>query len=188
MLANPKTVLNARYAKKEVKEKVIRADQLVNYIKDMYKNSRVSPVSEEKLLEWAQFYLDLHKNVEKDYTEKYEQYKMNPIIEPIEEEKIEVSIVEKDTIKEDIIKEDTIKEEERLVEETEIFKELKKFRLDKSREEKIKPFYIFNNKQLNDLIIKMPRNNEELQNVDGFGEMKANKYGEDIVSIIEKYS
>lgn len=40
VLANPKTVLNARYAKKEIKEKVIRADKLITYIKDMYKNSK----------------------------------------------------------------------------------------------------------------------------------------------------
>ena len=33
VLSNPKTILNAKYAKKEVKEKVIRADQLIEYIK-----------------------------------------------------------------------------------------------------------------------------------------------------------
>ena len=33
VLANPKTVLNVKYAKKEVKEKVIRADQLVEIIR-----------------------------------------------------------------------------------------------------------------------------------------------------------
>jgi hypothetical protein len=34
VLANPKTVLNAKYANKEVKDKVIRADQLIAYIKN----------------------------------------------------------------------------------------------------------------------------------------------------------
>jgi len=33
----------------------------------------------------------------------------------------------------------------------------------------------------------MPRNNVELQTVAGFGELKANKYGKDILRIIEKY-
>jgi hypothetical protein len=70
VLANPKTVLNAKFAKKEVKEKVIRADQLVKYIKDTYEKSKETTYSEEKMLEWAQSYLHLHKNVEKDYTEK----------------------------------------------------------------------------------------------------------------------
>ena len=34
VLANPKTYLNARFAKKEVKDQVIRADQLINYIRE----------------------------------------------------------------------------------------------------------------------------------------------------------
>lgn len=33
----------------------------------------------------------------------------------------------------------------------------------------------------------MPRNKVELQTVSGFGEVKANKYGDDILKIIEKY-
>lgn len=35
VLANPKAVLNAKFASKAIKQKVIRADQLVKYIKDM---------------------------------------------------------------------------------------------------------------------------------------------------------
>lgn len=34
VLANPKTVLNDKYAKKEVKEQVIRVDRLVEHIFD----------------------------------------------------------------------------------------------------------------------------------------------------------
>jgi hypothetical protein len=40
VLANPKTILNAKYAKKEVKENVIHADQLVKYIKEMCEQSK----------------------------------------------------------------------------------------------------------------------------------------------------
>ena len=79
VLANPKTVLNAKFAKKEVKDKVIRADQLVKHIKDMYKQSKETAVSDESLLKWAQSYLNFHKEVVKDYTEKYEQYKIDTI-------------------------------------------------------------------------------------------------------------
>jgi hypothetical protein len=77
VLANPKTVLNAKFAKKEIKKKVIRADQLVKYIKDIYVNSKVTPYSEEGLLEWANSFLNLHKEVEKDYTGKYDKYRIN---------------------------------------------------------------------------------------------------------------
>jgi len=175
VLANPKTVLNAKYAKKEVKEKVIRADQLIQYIKDMYENSKVAADSEDKMLAWAQSYLDLHKNVEKDYTGKYEQYKIN-IITPQKKE-APSPVAERSAIRVDEIP----------VEETDIFKELKAYRLDMSREEKIKPYFIYNDNQLKDLIAKMPRNKEELKTVSGFGEVKANKYGDDILKIIKKY-
>ncbi|MNM96623.1 ATP-dependent DNA helicase UvrD2 [compost metagenome] len=73
------------------------------------------------------------------------------------------------------------------IEETDIFKELKAYRLDKSREEKVKPYFIYNNNQLNDLISKMPRNEKELLAIAGFGEVKVNKYGNDILMIIKKY-
>jgi superfamily II DNA helicase RecQ len=50
-----------------------------------------------------------------------------------------------------------------------------------------KAYFIYNDNQLKDLIAKMPRNKEELKKVSGFGEVKANKYGNDILKIIEKY-
>ena len=77
VLSNPKTVLNAKYAKKEIKDKVIRADQLVKYIKDMNERSKETSKSDKELLSWAQSYLNLHKEVRKDYTEKYEKYRVN---------------------------------------------------------------------------------------------------------------
>lgn len=177
VLANPKAVLNAKYAKKEVKERVIRADQLIQYIKEMYENSKESADSEDSMLGWAQSYLDLHRNVEKDYTAKYEQYKINSITSQKAVEEVPAPVVERSATR----------AEEVPVEETDIFKELKAYRLYKSREENIKPYFIYNDNQLKDLIAKMPRSKEELQTVSGFGEVKANKYGDDIFRIIKKY-
>lgn len=74
VLANPKTILYDRYAKKEVKEKVIRADQLVSYIKEQCRKSSAAESSEKEMLTWAQNYLKLHKEQETDYTQKYEKY------------------------------------------------------------------------------------------------------------------
>jgi hypothetical protein len=177
VLANSKTVLNAKYAKKEVKEKVIRADQLIKYIKEMYENSKEAACSEDKMLAWAQSYLDLHKDVEKDYTGKFEQYKIETVTSCKPDEEVLTPVAERCTI--------TVGEVP--VEETDIFKELKAYRLVKSREENIKPYFIYNDDQLKDLISKMPGNKEELQKVSGFGEVKANKYGDDILKIIKKY-
>lgn len=177
VLSNPKTVLNIKYAKKEVKEKVIRADQLVNYIKDTYENSKLPASSDEGMLEWAKSYLALHKVVEKDYTGKYEKYMINTSMDDDPEIEAQIKVMESIAV--------TVSEAP--VEETEIFKELKAYRLEKSREEKIKPYFIYNDNQLKDLISKMPKSKDELLTVAGFGEAKANKYGDDILSIVRKY-
>lgn len=177
VLANPKTILNSKYAKKEVKDKVIRADQLVQYIKDMYKQSKELKSSDKRLFEWAQSYLDLHKEVDKDYTKKYEQYKIE-ITDQEKNQELSPAIEENKGTSEDAALP---------IEEMEIFKELRAYRLKKSREEDIKPYIIYSNKQLKDLIIKMPKSKKELQSIAGFGEVKANKYGDDIIAIIEKY-
>lgn len=177
VLANPKTVLNVKLAKKEVKEQVIRVDQLVNYIKKVYKQSSQSAFSDEELLKWATSYLDLHQDVVKNYTGKYEKYRIDTMTEY--SPKTDAIKIEDDRIYEG----DTVPP----IEETMLFKELKDYRLRKSREENIKPYYIYNNLQLKDLIVKMPKTIQEIQLVDGFGEWKAKKYGCDILEILNKY-
>jgi hypothetical protein len=177
VLANPKTVLNTKFAKKDVKEKVIRVDQLVKYIKDMYEQSKEAADSEDRMLAWAQSYLELHKDVEKDYTEKYEQYKINN-----NKSENSPNIISTGELEECNMVDAAVS-----VEDMDIFKELKVYRLNKSREENIKPYFIYNDNQLKDLISKMPRKKEELQAVVGFGEAKINKYGDDILKIVGKY-
>ena len=189
VLANPKTVLKAKYAKKEIKDKVIRSDQLVKYIKDMNERSKETANSDKELMSWAQSYLKLHKEVRKDYTEKYEKYKLKEVmtddtihIIPMIEEAA-ISVMAKENISG--MEEKTIVE--KTIEETEIYKELREYRLNKSREEMVKPYFIYNNNQLVDLISRMPRDKEELKKVAGFGEVKVEKYGEDIIGIVGKY-
>lgn len=177
VLANPKTVLNNKYAKKEVKDKVIRADQLVKYIKDTYERSKEAACSEQRLLEWAQSFLDMSKEAKKDYLDKYDTFKINANNIINLQENVPISEATK------VIREET----EIFIEESDLFKELKAYRLRKSREENIKPYFIYNDNQLKDLIIKMPGSKLEMQTVAGFGEAKVNKYGDDILSIMVKF-
>lgn len=71
VLANPKTILNARYAKKEIKSQVIRADQLAAYIKKIDADPKSTECSEKDMKSLAHFFLETHKQKEMDYTEKY---------------------------------------------------------------------------------------------------------------------
>lgn len=177
VLSNPKTVLNAKFAKKEVRSSVIKADQLVSYIKEAYKESKASAFSEKEMLQQAQSYLMLHKDIEHDYTAKYNQYMLdNDTVDLPSVPSSEEASMDKDTL-------DDIN-----IEETNIYKELKEYRLAKSREERVKPYFIYNNNQLKDIIDLMPNSIEKLMNVNGIGSVKADKYGEDILAIIRKYS
>lgn len=71
VLANPKTVLNDRYAPKEICKQVIRGDQLIQYIKKVNAESGTVFFSESDTKELANFFLSQHKVKETDYLEKY---------------------------------------------------------------------------------------------------------------------
>jgi len=71
VLANPKTIVNDRYAPKEIKSQVIRADQLSEYIRKVNKEQDSSDSSESAMEQLARFFLNAHSNCKTDYLEKY---------------------------------------------------------------------------------------------------------------------
>lgn len=139
-------------------------EQLITYIKEAYKASKEPEISETQFFECANSYLRFHQDKLKTYTDKYEPYKI---------ESKEVCEDKKERIQED----DSA--------QTKVYQALKQYRLEKSREEGIKPYFIYNNAQLEDLIWKAPKTLEEIQQVSGFGEVKVNKYGQDILKILK---
>lgn len=174
VLANPKTVLDAKYAKKEVKSQVIRADHLVDFIKEACQDSRAAELSDKELLNWARSYLDMDQENEVDYLKKYEEYK----------------VVRGRGRREDAKEAwggagygKGLNEEER----ESIIKELRSYRWNTSQAEGIKPYMVFNDRQMMDLLEKFPANGQELKNVFGFGDVKVEKYGDQIIGILDKY-
>ena len=155
VLANPKTILNAKYAKKEVKQKVIRLDQLIAHIKQIDEAEKDYSFKTDEMLALAQFFLEANKEKKTDYIKKYEK---------------------------DIT--DSGETTQAKVNTEELIKKLKDFRWCQSKYENIKPYYIFNDMQMNDLIEKNPKNEEELLQVSGFGKVKVEKYGKDILKIL----
>lgn len=71
VLANPKTVLNAKYARKEIKNQVIRSDQLVAFMRRA--NTGVPETSEKNMLDTAESWLRCGKENPVDYLEKYKK-------------------------------------------------------------------------------------------------------------------
>ncbi|WP_201317835.1 NERD domain-containing protein [Paenibacillus sp. EPM92] len=74
-------------------------------------------------------------------------------------------------------------EEYQRKDEAQLREELTAYRLQTSRAENIKAYYVFNNAEMEDLIAKYPRTEEELLEVKGFGKAKLEKYGIAILNI-----
>lgn len=159
VLANPKTILNDRYAKKDISDMIIRADQLIKYIKDINNKSDSLALSDKEMKDFALEILNLHTPSKSDYTKKYEE-------------------LLKKSSKEPGLNIDKYADKESL------YIKLKSFRLEKSRQENIKAYYIFTDAQLENLINKLPRSKSELKNIPGFGKVKVEKYGDMIIEII----
>ncbi len=86
VLSNPKTVLNAKYAKKDVRNQVIRVDQLAEYIRKTDKEPGAVSCSEKDMEKLAKYFLDKHKQNPMDYTEKYRKIITMPETKYDEEE------------------------------------------------------------------------------------------------------
>ncbi len=76
VLANPKTVVNDKYAKKEIKEKVIRADQLISKLKEMNEiaSKRLLKDSVKEMQKYGEKMLAMNHEERKDYYEKYAKW------------------------------------------------------------------------------------------------------------------
>ena len=169
VLANPKTVINLKHAPKNVKDQIIRSDQLIDYIKRLIRASKESSSSEKEMYEMADFFAGLHKENPVDYTEKYfvdggAVELGGAVFDREESGGVEIAI-----------------------EETPLYQALKQYRYETSKAEGVKAYYVFNNLQLEALIAGMPRSLAEVKQVSGFGEVKCEKYGEFIISILNHY-
>lgn len=167
VLANPKTVLNVKYATKDIKEKIVRADQLISKIKELDAKVDVADFSQNSMLEIANSILEKNIEARSDYAKKYEE-----LLQKMEENDVGEEVASIEDVSE------TNREE--------LVKRLKVFRLEQSRKEKIKPYYIFNDAQMEDIIAKNPQTKEELLQVSGFGNVKVEKYGEEIIRILNE--
>lgn len=167
VLANPKTILDTKNAPKEIRNQVIRADQLIKYIEKINATIKMEPNSDKQMKELAEYFLSKHKHKEISYHKKYEQMIEKNIEEPV---KVENTIA--DTIKD--ISDDV----------DQLIQKMKDYRLRQSREEKVKPYFIFTDKQMLDIIEKRPSSIEELMNISGFGEVKCSKYGKQIIELL----
>ena len=67
-------------------------------------------------------------------------------------------------------------------------KDLKQYRFEVSKAEGVKPYFIYNNAQMEELISVMPKTLNDIKKISGFGDVKIQKYGKAILDIVKKYS
>ncbi|MDC0801797.1 HRDC domain-containing protein [Clostridium paraputrificum] len=80
------------------------------------------------------------------------------------------------------------KAEEQVVDNaSDLYEEIRRYRYNKSKEEGNKPYFLFNNNTLDLLVKERPRTKEELLKIQGFGQVKVDKYGKELLEIINKF-
>lgn len=169
VFTNNRTVINTKKASTHVKDKIIRVDGLVDYLKRELKNPSPTHFMDNRMSEMSEYIKTSHFKF--TYTDK-------------EMDSVEVKLLE-ETINSE--SESSVSITPVKLNHTDLEEALKRFRMKLAMEKNMKAFYIFTNKTLEDLLIKQPSSLEELKSVTGLGEMKINSFGIELVKIIKNH-
>ena len=82
-------------------------------------------------------------------------------------------------------KKDQILEEDLEPNQVALYNELKNWRFQKSQDLNIPSFMISHNSELLNVVVKQPKTLSDLRKIKGFGELKVEHYGEEIVAIVK---
>ena len=182
--ANPKTIISKKYAPKYISENIIRYDQIIDTIKAHQKNKKIEWLFiEEDMREIVKCLLKYHREEEVDYERKYGLYLDKGNVK-IEDNYYNNKVKRENWNKYSDLDIISNKKEIQNKSEEELRKSLKSYRLHTSKKEGIQPYMVFNNDTMEELIAKRPENMYELRNTKGFGPVKCEKYGMDLINII----
>lgn len=193
IIANPKTIINKIKCPRAIQSYIYKYDQLTNLLnKEMSNKKNDLEIREKQMYEIANYLVKNNRPIKFDFNAKYsltdedfDTIKKETVIEvvsqPVEEVKAQVVNV---SHKEVPFKEELVVEPAVVIASTDVNNELKEYRLKTARAQGIKPYMIFNNEEMETLIKANPKSKNELLKVKGFGEKKVEKYGEDILKII----
>lgn len=161
VMANSKGILNMKYAPKEVKNHTIRVDKLISYMKkDLEQYDKDLRMAKKRMLDAANSFLeaniDEYHSIANKYKDKIEE--PSPIIQEKIENKQNIDLENK----------------------------LKEFRKQKSQSMNIPAYYVFTDKELENMIERKPRDMETLKDI--LPPIKMEVHGEEIIKIINDYS
>lgn len=162
VLSNPKTILDDKDASYDIKDKIVKVDRLISYIKEDNKSSN-NNFSDKEMFNIANSILLKHQEPFIYYDILYKDYINNK--DGLNNKELNNSINY----------------------DLKLEKELKKYRYYISNKDNIIPYMVFSNKELKLLVENKPKNKDELLKISGFGARKVEKYGKKIIEIIKKY-
>ena len=146
--SNRETIINTKYAPKDIKNMIVRSDSLINRIQNDLKNSSTDLWGSKKETErWANAFLNINVDNNTDY---YNYYK---------------NLYIKEDNKDDILR-------DKLIE----------FRTSRQKEMNIPAYYVFNNEELDTIIISKPKTIDELYKI--LPPIKVKTHGKMIIDII----
>lgn len=179
VIANPKSIIDRKYAPKEIKNNIIKYDQITKFIKQRNEfHKKNGKFAEDKMLKIADFLISKNTIATYNLHKKYSLMDEDFIANEQQNSKQNSSTIAENTNFQSTLYSNI----DKLIEN-----KLKNFRLEQSKKEGKKPFMIFSNATLEELIIKKPKNKNNLLEIKGFGEIKATEYGAEILNIINSY-
>lgn len=189
VIANSKSVINKYKAPKEIKSQIIKYDQLTSFIKEKLNYHKIKQdfkVLDKVEYSIGKFLLENNKPIEFDYYKKYSLSEEDFIKKESEVYSEEKS--NNDNFNDEVLfNRDNKSYEGKILSnknKEELRRKLKQLRINFAIKEKLPPYCIFNDETLNDLLDKMPKNKEELMKVKGLAKVKINKYGEEILGVL----
>lgn len=177
VFTNPKATLNFKETPKEIEDKVIKVDLLNTKLRELVENTQ-PPVYEEA---FAGHVANLVKSLDtSSKAQKQEADEENISMDTKEPDQdsssASVSMTANSAISASLALIN--------VDDENLRKALKTYRTATATANNIPPYFIYNNEEMERIIEAKPRSKEQLTSIKGFGDVKVNKYGEDIIKII----
>ena len=72
VMANPKSIIDYRYAPQDIKDKIVKADGLIRKINEICSTSNLPDMSDKQMKALADFFMEHHTANKTDYTAKYQ--------------------------------------------------------------------------------------------------------------------
>ncbi len=159
VLSNSKSILNLSKASKEIRNKIIKSDLLVSYLKKDIENTDKDLYWSKKVIHEQAYTLcnAYHQEIERDYERELRNWAKNNITL----EKIEKSVYNKN-----------------------LKQQLLEFRKTTAKEKGMPPYYIFTNNELDKLLEYKPKNIKSLKELKILTDIKIKVHGEEIIKIL----